>query len=104
MGYICNLVIDGREYRFATYNNSKLKIESITNEKISIFLENSKETLRIEANIKEAGELIAPEQGKMQKTIKEEVLGEVKIYLYNKQNGTVYEDTCCVAGIEIVGF
>jgi hypothetical protein len=40
----------------------------------------------------------------MQKIIKEEVLGEVKIYLYNKQNRTVYEDTCCMAGIEIVGF
>ncbi|MBU3112580.1 tocopherol cyclase family protein [Clostridium lacusfryxellense] len=104
MGYICNLVVDGREYRFATYNNSKLKIESITNEKISILLENNKETLRIEANIKEAGELIAPEQGKMQKIIKEEVLGEVKIHLYNNQNSTVYEDTCFVGGIEIVGF
>jgi len=104
LGYISNLVIDGREYRFATYNNSKLKIEIITNEKISILLENSKEKLRIEANLKETGELIAPEQGKMQKIIKEEVLGEVKIHLYNKQNRSVYEDTCCMAGIEIVGF
>jgi len=104
LGYICNLLIDGREYRFATYNHSKLKIESITNEKISILLENSNVKLKIEANIKEAGELIAPEQGKMQKIIKEEVLGQVKIYLYNKQNGTVYKDNCYMAGIEIVGF
>jgi len=104
LGYICNLVVEGREYRFATYNNSKLKIESITNDRILILLENSKEKLKIEANIKEAGELIAPQQGKMQKIIKEEVLGQVKIHLYNKQNGTVYEDTCFVAGIEIVGF
>jgi hypothetical protein len=28
----------------------------------------------------------------------------VKISLYNKQNKTVYEDTSCMAGIEIVGF
>lgn len=104
LGYICNLVIDGRESRFATYNNCKLKIESITNEKISIVLENSKEKLIIEANLKETGELIAPDQGKMQKIIKEEVLGEVRIYLCNKQNKTVYEDTSCMAGIEIVGF
>jgi len=104
LGYISNLVIDGREYRFATYNNSKLKIESITNERILILLENSKEKLRIEAKLKEAGELIAPEHGKMKRKIKEEVLGEVKIYLYNKQDRTIYEDTCCMAGIEIVGF
>lgn len=104
LGYISNLVINGIESRFATYNNSKLKIENITNEKISILLENSKERLIIEANLKDSGELIAPHQGKMQKIIKEEVLGEVKIYLYNKQNKTFYEDTSCMAGIEIVGY
>jgi len=104
LGFICNLLIDGKEYRFATYNNSKLKIESITSGKILILLENSKEKLRIEANLNETGELIAPDQGKMQKIIKEEVLGEVKIYLYNKKNRTIYEDTSCMAGIEIVGF
>ena len=94
LGYISNLVIDGREYRFATYNNSKLKIESITNVEISILLENSKEKLRIKAKLKEVGELIAPEKGKMKRKIKEEVLGEVKIYLYNKQDKIIYEDTC----------
>ncbi|MGH4117764.1 tocopherol cyclase family protein [Clostridium sp.] len=104
LGYISNLVINGMESRFATYNSSQLKIESITNEKIFLLLENSKEKLIIEANLKDPGELIAPHQGKMQKKIKEEVLGEVKISLYNKQNKTIYEDTSCMAGIEIVGF
>ena len=40
----------------------------------------------------------------MQKIIKEELCGEVKIHLYNKQNKSVYEDIGSMAGIEIVGF
>ncbi len=36
--------------------------------------------------------------------IKEELWGQVKIYLYNKQNQLLYEDVGDVAGIEIVGF
>ena len=104
LGYICNLIIEGVEYRFATYNKSKLKIESITKEKIMIILENSKAKLRIEAYLNEAGELIAPKQGRMQKIVKEEVSGKVKVNLYNKQNGTIYEDICYMAGIEVVGF
>ena len=104
LGYISNLVLDGKEYRFATYNKSKLKIQSVTSEKIVIVLENSKAKLKIEANLEEPGELIAPHQGSMQRKVKEEVSGEVKIYLYNKEHGTVYEDVCYMAGIEIVGF
>jgi tocopherol cyclase len=104
LGYIINLVIDGKEYRFATYNNSKLKIQSITKEKITLLLEDSKTKLKIEAYLNETGELIAPQKGRMQKIVKEEVSGKVKINLYNKQTGIVYEDICYMAGIEVVGF
>ena len=104
LGYICNLIIDGVEYRFATYNNSKLKIESINKDKIVIILENNKAKLKIEAYLNEAGELIAPKQGRMIKIVKEEVSGKVKINLYNKQSGINYEDICYMAGIEVVGF
>lgn len=104
LGYICNLVVDEKEYRFATYNNSKLEVESVTSEKVTILLENSKARLKIEGNLKETGELIAPKLGKMQQVIKEESSGKVKIHLYDKKNGNVYEDIGCMAGIEIVEF
>lgn len=103
-GHICNLVIDKTEYRFATYNKSKLNIECITNQKITLSLENNKTKLRIEANRTNTGELIAPQQGKMQNTIKQGLSGEVKISLYNKQNEIVYEDAGTMAGIELTGF
>jgi tocopherol cyclase len=104
LGYICNLVVDGEEYRFATYNNSKFKIESKTCEMVTLLFENRRVKLKIEANLRETGQLIAPRKGKMQAVVKEELSGKVKIYLYNKQKKTVYEDTGYMAGIEIVGF
>lgn len=103
-GYISNLSVDGKEYRFATYNNSILKIESITGKNVVIIFENKKAKLKIEAALRQPAELIAPQEGKMQKIIKEELSGEVKIYLLNKQNKDIYEDVGCMAGIEVVGF
>lgn len=103
-GFICNLSIDGKEYRFATYNKSKLKIEKITDVNVMLSLENSEAILSIVAILNKPGELIAPQKGKMQKIVKEELWGEVRIHLYNKQNYSIYEDVGSMAGIEIVGF
>lgn len=103
-GYISNLSVDGKEYRFATYNNSILRIKSITNQNAVIVFENKKAKLKIEAASRQPAELIAPQEGKMQKKIKEELSGEVKIHLYNNQNKVIYEDVGCMAGIEVVGF
>jgi len=103
-GHICNLVIDKTEYRFATYNRSKLNMECITDQKITLSLENNNAKLRIEADRTNTGELMAPQQGKMQKTIKQGLSGEVRISLLNKQHETIYEDAGIMAGIEISGF
>lgn len=102
-GYLCNLTVDGEEYRFATYNNSKLKLEKVNNENLIIILENKKAILHIEADIKQQGELIAPQRGKMEKRIKEGLSGGVKINLYNKKSKISYEDIGLIPGIEIVG-
>jgi len=101
-GFLCNLTVEGEEYRFATYNNSKFKLEKANNEVIILVFENSKALLRIEADLKQQGELIAPKSGKMEKRIKEGLSGIVKINLYNKKNKNHYEDIGLVPGIEIV--
>jgi hypothetical protein len=99
-GYICNLLIDGKEYRYATYNNSNLKVESVTREKIVLFLENSISKLRIEAYSKNTGKLSAPKLGKMEDVVKEELSGEIKIHFFNKKGAEIYEDFGYMAGIE----
>ena len=103
-GYLCNLSIEGKEYRFATYNKSVLKIDEVSSKGVKLFLENKLAILKIEAIVDKTGELIAPENGKMQKLIKEGLSGDVKISLFNKKTKITYEDVGCMAGIEIVNF
>ncbi len=103
-GFICCLMIDGIEYRFATYNRSKFKVEYLTDREISLFFENGKGKLRIEAKTRTAGGLVAPKHGQMKEMIKEDLFGEIKITLYNGKNAVIYEDSGNMAGIEIAGF
>lgn len=103
-GHVSNLLIGEKQYRFATYNNSKVRIEKISDENIKLTLENRKAMLKIEATLKEPVELIAPKGGKMEKKIKEEVGGSVKFHLFDKVSKEVYQDNGNMAGIEIVGF
>ncbi|MBR0596687.1 tocopherol cyclase family protein [Sinanaerobacter chloroacetimidivorans] len=103
-GFICNLVIDKKEYRFASYNRSKLQLECVTKQMVALSLKNSKVTLRLEAKMDNIGELISPKKGKMQETIKEGPSGELKISLLNNKDGILYEDISYIASIEIFGF
>ena len=103
-GHICNLIIDDHEYRFATYNKSKLKVELITDQKLVLSFEKNKAILRIEANLSNTGDLIAPQKGRMENITKEGLSGEVKISIWDKQREIAYEDNGTMAGIEISGF
>ncbi|MDD7793601.1 tocopherol cyclase family protein [Clostridium sp. 'White wine YQ'] len=103
-GLICNICINGVEYRFATYNNSKAKIERITKSKINISIENNKALLKVEASLSSTGVLIAPQKGKMDKNINEELLGKLKLQLFDKKNNSNYIDFGTLAGIEVVGY
>ena len=101
-GFICNLVVDKKEYRFATYHRDSCKLEKVNDQRVKITLENKQATLSIEAEITNPGELIAPTVSGMQKAIKEELGGNVKLALYLKKEKTLYEDETTSAGIEIV--
>ncbi|AEB28965.1 hypothetical protein CAR_c02300 [Carnobacterium sp. 17-4] len=101
-GFICALVVDDKEYRFATYNNSKITIENQKSDTVTIFLENKDAELTIKGTITTAGELIAPKDGIMTKVIKEGLSGEVEIFLKDKKSQSVYQDFSKLAGIEIV--
>lgn len=103
-GYLCNLTLDGHEYRFATYNKSTLIIENIKNEFVKLAVENAELHVTIEADFKHSGDLIAPTMGRMDKVIKEGLSGNVRLRIYNKSTQTVYEDNGIMAGIEVVGY
>ncbi len=100
-GLICNLTHQGIEYRFATYNNSRLKIEKINDKEISLKIKKGNLLLKLEASIEDSRELKAPYKGNMEKVIKEVLGGNVSVTLYNKGE-LVFSDNSKTCGIEIV--
>ncbi len=100
-GLIANLLIEGVEYRFATYNRTKVKNLIIETDRVSFELIKGDIALTCEARLTESGALKAPKMGEMQRTIKEGLSGEVNLIL--KRNGLkpLNLKSACT-GIEIV--
>lgn len=100
-GFICNLVIEEKEYRFATYNNSKIIELKYTDTSVEVTVKKGKLILEMSARMFQAGNLKAPKLGVMKNVIKEGMSGVVNIQLSEKGK-LIYEGegTCC--GIEIV--
>jgi tocopherol cyclase len=101
-GFLCNLFINNKEYRFATYNASKCKIDFLSHQRAVLKFENKNARLEIEALISNPGELIAPVLGNMIKPIKEELSGDVNFTLFDKKTQKLYTECGKMAGIEIV--
>lgn len=103
-GFICNLVIADKEYRFATYNQSSCTIQEISTDSVNIRLENKDVQLDLLATVSGQGQLIAPVEGTMEKTIKEGISGVINLRLEEKKTGRVYQDVGHNAGVEIVDY
>jgi len=100
-GLIANLQIDDKEYRFATYNFTKIVEEKIDNQNVKYILKRFNHRLEIEASIKQVKDLPAPKNGKMSHSIKEGLMGEVHLKLFNKDK-LIFEDHGLNAGVEIM--
>jgi len=98
-GLICTLNLENKEYRFATYNFSK--IEKIESGEIVL----KKRNLRLEILFKsQSGNvLFYPEEGSMDKTITESLDGKINIRLYKKKK-LLCELTGQNAGVEVFGY
>lgn len=101
-GFICNLVMDNKEYRFATYHRDKCKLEKVNADTVKVRLESKEAYLTLEASIVQQGELKAPTNKGMHKTIKEGLSGNLRIQLELKKENQTYSDVSVSAGIEIV--
>jgi hypothetical protein len=101
-GFICNLSFGGEEYRFASYNNSKLIKASRSGNVLDIILMKGSLILEINAVMNDAGTLKAPKNGTMSNEIKEGSDGVISVRLIKKPGEVLYEGTgeCC--GIELV--
>lgn len=100
-GFICVLHIQDKQYRFATYNFSKVTSIKYTSNTVSVNLKKGPYRLEIFAKTDTFVDLPAPKDGQMNQLIKEGLSGEIEIKLYRKKT-LIYEDKGLHAGIEIM--
>lgn len=100
-GFIINLVIADKEYRFSTYNFSKIKVIDKSDKHIILTINKGQFSLYIKAENKDTIKLPSPKEGLMNQHIKEGLSGYVHIRL-KKKTQTVIDDIGYSAGIEIM--
>lgn len=101
-GFICNLVYEEIEYRFATYNGSKLKVVERSENHVHLKFTNNKFSLEIKGDIADTKKLLAPKFGSMDKTIKEGLSGNVDILLKAKNGKIIISVKSNHCGMELV--
>jgi hypothetical protein len=100
-GLIISLIIDKKEYRFATYNGSKVTAKAITSNSVRYEIKKGKLKLIVEALNDKTTSLSSPKNGAMIQSIKEGLSGVIKLQLF-VNNNLIYEDTGTHAGLEIM--
>lgn len=100
-GMIVNVVFNHREYRFASYNGSRIIFKEIKNSSAIFHIKKGRFLLKVTAKTDSSTLLIAPMNGEMSHTIKEGLSGKIAIELYER-NQLIYQDTGTSSGIEIV--
>lgn len=101
-GFFCALVIEDKEYRFATYNNSNLRINSLKESSLCITFEKGQIEVEIISEVEKVLPLASPKNGVMKNFIKEGLAGVVSIRVKNKKTGKIIEAKGKNAGIEIM--
>lgn len=102
MGFICFLYLDGKFYKFCTYNNSKIISINHEGNELKITLKSKGFILKLVATSKSSGELKAPSLGQMNRRIKESIDSEVHVQLFDKSKKLLYDDIGKRAGLEII--
>ncbi len=102
IGHICFLYTNGKFYRFATYNGSKIKRLIYENEKLEILIEGQRETLEINVLLNISRHLRAPLRGKMSRIIKESIDSTVYLRLKGKNGNVLFEESGKRAGFEMI--
>jgi hypothetical protein len=83
-GFFVVLQVDNKEYRFATYNNAKIKTLKIIKNHVKFSIKRGKYEIRIHAFYESSLKLVSPIQGKMSSTIKESLNGTIEVILKRK--------------------
>lgn len=100
-GIICALIIDNQEFKFTTYNNTKIIKYYIDDNLLDITLKRDSYNLNIQSKYNAGLKLVAPVKGKMEKNIFESINAVITVTL-KKDNNIIFCDTSINCGLEIV--
>ena len=103
-GMICALMLDDKEYKFTTYNNSKIVNYEVNDNSLNVTLKKGAYYLNIKSDFgaNNAGQkLSAPVKGKMEKDIFETITAVITVTL-SKDDKVIFSDTSKNCGLEIV--
>lgn len=100
-GFICDLIVNNNEFKFATYNNSKLIKYNVDGNLLNISLKKGKYLLNINSKCSTGLKLSAPVKGKMEKDIFESISESINVTL-KKDNTFIFSDISTNCGLEIV--
>ncbi len=101
LGFICVVNINGKEYRFTTYNGSKIEKFLVKNNSASIILKRNSFRLNLYANMNNFFNLKSPKFGEMKNTIFESIDSTISLSL-NKNSTNIFYDISTNCGLEIV--
>ena len=102
-GFFSILLVRGKEYKFVTYNGSKIKKLHINDNLIEIEIKKRAYKLVIFINKNTHGKLVAPNLGKMDRIIHESIDSTIEVKLY-KNETLLYQDKSFACGCEIVNY
>lgn len=100
-GVICVLLLDDKEYKFTTYNNTKLVEYDINDNSLNITLKKGDYYLNVKSKFDKGQKLAAPVKGRMSKDIFESITSLITVTL-RKGDKTIFSDTSTNCGLEIV--
>jgi len=100
-GMICVLFIDDKEYKFTTYNNSKIVEYEVNENSLNITLKKDDYFFNIKSNFESGQRLSAPVKGKMDKDIFESINSVITVTLKHGDD-IIFCDTSKNCGLEIV--
>ena len=102
-GFIVGLWIDGKLYRFTTYNGTRIESLEIHDDRVNWVLRNRRYRLTLDARRVEGGLLRGPTRVDMGTRVMETLNASVRVELKTLDNDLLFEATGEHAGLEVVG-
>jgi tocopherol cyclase len=102
-GFLSFLLLDGKVYRFATYNRSLIRKIWVNDKEVRVELSNRSYRLSVRVMRKEGAILKAPRHGSMEREITESIVSSLRLELSDSRGKVLFSGRGQYAGLEIVG-